>query len=1433
MVACTTFACVLLLLATVASCDDLTYVIVVAPDNATAVDGGSCHPPPDGGGKSPVPCRTLDYAFQLLEDHKPALPVKLYLASPNSTYDLGITQNVTNWHDISLYGNMDMYPLAPTVKCNSSVGLSFINSYDITISNIHFIECGALHVSTSKNYSNTSPDSMSFLNIRYGLYFYNCTNVRMTDVHVLNSTEATGVVMYDTDGVVEVKSSTFAYNSVRADGSQAGGGGFAVEFTYCKPGDVTCNKTKYDPTYKRNRNAVYLFENCTFEGNEAHNLKSNNLYIIPAKSEHIAAGRGGGLGIFLKGDAVNNSIQVVGSRFINNGAVWGGGLRILMSDNVFNDSVSVSDCDFVNNRAFITKNGRYTAGGGMHVIIATQNWNDIFHNKSKSKVHISDSRLNFNEALEGGALTFIFAHQGRLIGFDKVTEISVSNSTFEGNQPRLASAVLVVDFPVFNEGLLPSVEFYDCNFSSNHLMSMYVPIHAAGLATVFIGSINTSFINNVVFFNNTGSALVIAGTQVSFAGTTALFKSNNGTDGGAIALFGISSILIGPKSHMTFVDNYASLYGGAIYNRYVSDEFLESNSNCFLRYSEPYVDPTAWDVQFNFSGNMAGIHGCSILSTSIYPCMEGKISDIDKVFRWNDSHWHYAENEDCKNEIYTRPNNFTLEDKSLSDSVAVVFTPGHEIRLPLRAWDELGHEVTDNTVYSASVLDGAGVADVDPAYNYITSNYIRLTGEPGNNITLLLQTAGARTVHVEVSMKALNCPPGFVRKIDNNFEGSSEYSNGSVNKISCECPRDDEKYRNLLRCFSKEFASKIHVNYWYGPVNVDDVPVTYLMGIAPLTYRFASSNMDDILDGNSVRLPNSTDQLNDRLCGGGNRQGVLCGECRDGYAVAVNSPTYQCVPCSINSTTAGEFVKNLFAYVALTYLPIIIIFFVIIFFNVKLASSAAAGFLLYAQTVSSGYFDITGYSVIGANTSAPKVVQSIYSTVYGVFNLESFAIFLSPFCLNEQFTTLHVLCLDYFIAVFPLVVIAAVFLAYRCKSIKCPCPLLSSRRQQLTIDHEPSSATSLLSLASPERSRQRHKVPKNTLIHALMAFMLLSYTKFSLASIRTVVIDELFDSSGRTTMHRIYLAGNLSFGDRGYLLPFGILAILVIIFIVFLPPLLLLGPLQFIDRLTDKPRLGCLRRCWPSITIHTFLDTFQGYKPNRRFFAGLYLLFRLFMFLTYSFSQDLHTQYVFQQILILFFAILVSLLRPYTKELFNYVDTLLFLNLGILNALSLYTSEHSYNAQIYGFECFLVFLPLAYIICYVIWNKVHKRKQYQLIKHAIRHRLVNLVGADTPQPQERERLVPFDESVDINYSSDDPDEQIFQRAARGNHFHAANIHSVPPRRPGEVPQSVVSIPDPQLPKIEEGEEEKRESDSGISTRQTNSGQLDFDDKESL
>ena len=590
------------------------------------------------------------------------------------------------------------------------------------------------------------------------------------------------------------------------------------------------------------------------------------------------------------------------------------------------------------------------------------------------------------------------------------------------------------------------------------------------------------------------------------------------------------------------------------------------------------------------------------------------------------------------------------------------------------------------------------------------------------------------------------------------------------------------------------------------------------MGSLPFEYSDVSHRH---VHDNFITLPNRTDKLDEFLCGKVNRKHFLCGMCLDNHSVAINSRTFDCVPCN-TTTSAAKLAGHLIGYILLTFIPITVLFPVITFFNVNLASSAAAGFVLYAQVISGESFDVNP----DAYTGQYNTIQNVYRTIYGILNLESFAFVIKGFCVSSHLTTLQVLCIEYAIASYPLVVILLIYMWYKLKS-RC-----KSDPKQSAVEPELPSSTSTHSIFSGSR-KPAIKIKVN-LVRAYAAFLMLSYTKFFLAAIKTVIPSNVFAANGTFLFNRVFFAGHLSFSDSEYLFPYGILAIFILVVVVPLPPLLLLGPLQFVDWLADKPKFRFLQKYWPSIMIHTFLDTLQGYKPRRRYFAGLYFIFRVVMNLAFMLSPDIPTQLAIQHIVTSIFAVLVPVLRPYTSNLHNCMDALLFLNLNILNTLTLYTYGRTHSTTILVIKCILVFLPMVYMICYCIWSKCHKAmtKNIALRYHSVRP-LSNMVK-DESNTEESEKLLkkeddPFEESVD--YSSDDPDEEIFHRARKGNRFKSATVKTHLPRRPGEVTRTSIIIHNPELLnyKSEEGENDfKAESDSGIG-RQSDSGRGDTND----
>ena len=104
-----------------------------------------------------------------------------------------------------------------------------------------------------------------------------------------------------------------------------------------------------------------------------------------------------------------------------------------------------------------------------------------------------------------------------------------------------------------------------------------------------------------------------------------------------------------------------------------------------------------------------------------------------------------------------------------------------------------------------------------------------------------------------------------------------------------------------------------------------------------------------------------------------------------------------------------------------------------------------------------------------------------------------------------------------------------------------------------------------------------------------------------------VIISELFDEAGMSRYHEAYLAGHLSLSSCDFVVPLGMVAIVVLIhvFIVLLHPLLVLGPLHSMDRLLDKLKYSLFCKSI-KLHIHIFPQYFPRVQAYLRFFVGLY-----------------------------------------------------------------------------------------------------------------------------------------------------------------------------------------------------------------------------------
>ena len=1275
------------------------HVIHVDPSNPDSVNNVSCY---DQSNKTP--CKDINFALAFPNRGQSTN----FVLSSLSTHYLANNESTTMFSEsssVAFSGNNG----TAVVECMDGAGLAFLNSTNITFHGVSFQKCGAWRDSTSRDFAFTT--FLQLKRIRVGLYFYNCRDVTMVKMSVLNSTEAVGVVMYSTAGVNYIARSQFDGNRIsESNKNESGGGGFAVEFNYCKPGDNSCNEANHQT--ENNKNTVYTFEHCSFSNNRAIDQSGQTktgVSILPINQTHSSLGRGGGLSVYFKAAAFNNHVRIHNCTFHRNHANWGGGLCVQYADHSIQNQVVVTESVFITNHCNfeleLNKSASGTLGGGVLVSSPVHYDFPPIENLFRNSIVFNESSFFNNRAITGGALAFVYTLQ-RLSQHNQTFLATILNSDFSSNQARLGSAVAVDHEYFFHQGELGEMLIANSRFIDNTIVYSNTDLpYSVGVGALYIAEVKVTFQGYTNFMNNTGSALALVGTKIVFnENSSFVFSGNQGANGGAIALLGGSSMLIGENMQMLFEENSASQFGGAIYNIYVGKEDLRSSVKCFIQYYDPFSEPKNWNARFEFRGNTAGHLGNSIFSSTILPCswsedLQAGPDVINEIFCWNASNWIY-ENSNCSNEIYTFPQYFT--------GISSIRTyPGHRFHLNITTRDDLDHDVTTNTIYTALIKNASGIAEIDPSYSYVSNGSIGITGEENQNMTVQLDVAWHRAWRIDIPVELLDCPLGFNAQtiIVDSFRGENMMK--ALSK--CECIGGEEvvTFGGKLICEKASMVSKISNGFW--------------MGLIPRlfnnTYVMASTKW--LLKNKKENFLNLSDE--DSQCSHLNRKGPLCGECIDGHSTAVNSYNYECVPCTSNTTNLAA---NWAKYIGLSYVPYLFVFFVMILLDWKLQSGSLVVFILYAQLVSSGVFDLTigrfpNLHKNSHNFSIPFIMQKAYRTAYGVFNLNSFSKLLSPFCVHEDHSALDVIRLDYFIALFlALLIMLAVVLLLVYKLLR--------KLKRRGIREE--------ALSDSSKEGRGFKF-------AVVRFLSFSYTRLSLDSALllswTGVI--LQDGSYIESPSLMYFAGQYTFYDHDYFVHYGLIAIIFFIIIGIIPPLiLLLGSLKWCFPNTCQEKYKS-QRC-PCKVINFFLDAFTShYKPKYRCFGGLYFFFRLAMLCAYAFTHSAASQVLCQLTIIIVMIVLAAAFPPHKNFLCSTLDVLILLNMAGIAAVSIYLymsplqlMDTSSSFGLYYFGLVLVWLPMLclalcspLLILYKIWKAVTacRRQSVEVQSEETRHLL--------------------------------------------------------------------------------------------------------------
>ena len=248
-----------------------------------------------------------------------------------------------------------------------------------------------------------------------------------------------------------------------------------------------------------------------------------------------------------------------------------------------------------------------------------------------------------------------------------------------------------------------------------------------------------------------------------------------------------------------------------------------------------------------------------------------------------------------------------------------------------------------------------------------------------------------------------------------------------------------------------------------------------------------------------------------KVCDLFHRAGQLCGKCRDGFAPPVYSYNSGCINCT-------DYSNNWAKYMAISLLPLTVLFLVVVIFRISVASGLLNVFVLVCQIMSAPY----ALRHVAINKPKSELLIRILLSLYGISNLDFFRLVYPPFCLHPRMTTLQALALDYAIAVYPLFLIVITYLLVEMH------------------DHD---VRILVWLWKPFHSCfKRQWNIKGSLINAFATFLLLSYVKFLFTSFAFLFPVKVFNIHGRARQLYLYYDGTVEYFGTEHL-PFAILAL--------------------------------------------------------------------------------------------------------------------------------------------------------------------------------------------------------------------------------------------------------------------------------------------------
>ena len=762
------------------------------------------------------------------------------------------------------------------------------------------------------------------------------------------------------------------------------------------------------------------------------------------------------------------------------------------------------------------------------------------------------------------------------------------------------------------------------------------------------------------------------------------------THGGAIALHGESHITMSPNAGLIPFGNHAFHRGGALYA--TSAPGVVPVSNCFFQSEIGSV--------LLVNSNSANADGHSAYVSDFRNCLYRQsiwkydanyappwFIQLNRTLDKQEFIDYDIFNEDKPTtEVRTAPYHVASTPVNVGKSLTIPFIPGKQKRLPYtHAYDAFGNNITSLFAVQINKMDTSPPVELNLFSKYTVDFTVILHGIPlQHGITkhsfpntsaiiqtpqLVLQSVDNIDLLLVMNTELQCCPPGYIFR----------YGSGDVGTCHCGMP----SVTGIAKCINddKEMVAVLKRDHWAGYLPSHDQHSCdgqkFFTGQCPPGY----------CQTQTITLPqnNSQQELQDLMCNGSNRKGILCGDCLEGKGIAVNFNGIRpvCVSCEEGLSKVGILV-----WILSEWVPMLAFMFVLMLFNIDLVSGNFNSFLLFAQ--------LLAFSTIRSDAELGPVHNAfvrIYRFLYGMWNLDFFGVLLPPYCLapHAHLTLLQTLLLHYSIGLFPLTV--AITLT-----------VLERSAEKWICCHRVDQCL---------RRMQRWKAKYSdgmSYDRALPAFVILGFSRF-LVSSSCILVHQNIIGDGGEGRKVVWWQGSVPYGSIQHIAYF-IPAIIILLVFVLLPSFLLLTlpivPQLFGRLLIAVPPLRKLQRmqtfCSNVYTdrwVYHFVNVLQGcYQEHFRSLSSLYLFHRIVHLLVAVFIPRTEDALRIQIFLTVALLLLIAACQPYNSHKLNTLDAAILGNLALILILSLHITDRNTPIETRQFfaslQMILIYLPLLY-----------------------------------------------------------------------------------------------------------------------------------------